>query len=121
MNKVGDHTALMAGIDFQPTDPYAIPHIYKQSWCVAPHGKILGWIRWDEPKSHGRMFHVYSHGLDEGGKRVWVKSFETIGSAATFVRQHAAEMAKLNAPLQRDPCELIHGRPQPRLPPLGAR
>ncbi|KQP57793.1 hypothetical protein [Agreia sp. Leaf283] len=86
MNKVGDHTALMAGIDFVPTDPYAILHIYKQIWCVAPHGKILGWIRWDEPKSHGRMFHVYSHGLDDKGKRVWVKSFEKIGLAATFIR-----------------------------------
>ncbi|KQP55816.1 hypothetical protein [Agreia sp. Leaf283] len=112
MNKVGDFTALMAGIDFVPTDPYAILHIHKQIWCVAPHGKILGWIRWDEPKSHGRMFHVYSHGLDEGGKRAWVKSFETIGSAATFIRQHAAEMSALTARLLPDTDDLVDGKPQ---------
>jgi hypothetical protein len=115
MNKVGDHTALMAGIDWEPADPYAIEFIYRQIWCVAPHGKILGWIRWDEPKSHGRKFHVYSHGLDNTGRRVWVKSFDTIGSAATFTRQHAAEMAKLNAPLQPDPCELVDGKPRRRV------
>ena len=115
MNKVGDHTALMAGIDFQPTDPYAILLIYRQIWCVAPHGKILGWIRWDEPKSHGRLFHVYSHGLDEGGRRVWVKSFETIRSAATYIRQHAAEMVKLTARLQPDTYELVDGKPTPRV------
>lgn len=109
MNKVGDFTALMSGIDFVPSDPFANEHIYKQIWYVAPHGKILGWIRWDKPKSHGRMFHVYSHGLDDGGRRVWVKSFETIGSATTFIRQHAAEMAKLTTTLQIDPCELAAG------------
>lgn len=116
MNKVGDFTALMAGIDFIPTDPYAIEHIYKQSWCVAPHGKILGWIRWDEPKSRGRLFHVYSHGLDDTGRRVWVRSFETIGSAATFIRQHAAEMAALTARLQPDTHELVDGKPARRVP-----
>ena len=115
MNKVGDHSALMAGIDFQPTDPYAILQTYKQIWCVAPHGKILGWIRWDAPKSHGRLFHVYSHGLDAGGRRVWVKSFETIGSATIFVRQHAAEMANLTATLQPDDYELVDGKPQHRV------
>ena len=111
MNKVGDHAALMAGIDFQPTDPYAILQTYRHIWCVAPHGKILGWIRWDEPKSHGRLFHVYSHGLDNSGRRVWVKSFETIGSATTFIRQHAAEMATLTARLQPDTHELVSGKP----------
>jgi hypothetical protein len=115
MNKVGDFTDLMAGVDFVPSDPFAIEYAYKQVWCVAPHGRILGWIRWDPPKSRGRMFHVYSHGLDESGRRVWVKSFETIGSATTFIRQHAAEMVKLNAPLQPDPCELVDGVPQRRV------
>lgn len=115
MNKVGDFTALMAGIDFVPSDPYAILQTYKQIWCVAPHGKILGWIRWDPPKSHGRLFHVYSHGVDDGGRRVWVKSFETIGSATTFIRQHAAEMAKLTASLQPDHFELVDGKPQRRV------
>jgi hypothetical protein len=60
------------------------------------------------------MFHVYSHGLDDNGRRVWVKSFDTIGSAATFIRQHAAEMAKLNAPLRPAPYELIEGSPARR-------
>jgi hypothetical protein len=115
MNKLGDHTALMAGIDFVPSDPFAIVHIYKQIWCVAPHGKILGWIRWDEPKSHGRMFHVYSHGRDDGGRRVWVKSFEKIGSAATFIRQHAADMANLTARLLPDDWELVEGKPARRV------
>jgi hypothetical protein len=111
MNKVGDHTALMASIDFEPIDPYAIPFIHRHSWCVAPNGKIFGWIRWDPPKSVGRMFHVYSHGRNDGG-RVWVKSFETIGSAATFIRQHAGEMAALTARLQPDHCELVDGVPR---------
>jgi hypothetical protein len=110
MNKVGDHTALMAGIDWEPKDPYAIEFVYRHSWYVAPNGKILGWIRWDAPTSRARLFHVYSHGLDETGRRVWVKTFETIGSAATFIRQHAAEMTRLNAPLQADPVELVAGK-----------
>ena len=109
MNKVGDYTALMAGIDFVPSDPFAIVHIHKKTWCVAPHGKILGWIRWDDPKPFNRRFHVYSHGLDEGGRRVWVKSFETIGSAATCIRQHAAAMVKLTGSLRPDECEILNG------------
>lgn len=117
MNKVGDTTALMAGIDWEPTDLYALEFIYRNIWCVAPHGQILGWIRWDDAlvPSWRRYFHVYSHGLDDSGRRVWVKSFETIGSAATFIRQHAAEMAKLNAPLQPDPCEIVDGKPTRRV------
>ena len=39
MNKVGDYTALMAGIDFVPSDPFAIVHIYKQIWYVARTGE----------------------------------------------------------------------------------
>jgi hypothetical protein len=78
MNKVGDTSALMAGIDFTPSDPFAIEFIYRQIWCVAPHGKILGWIKWDGPEVYRRAFHVYSHGRNDGG-RVWVKAFESIG------------------------------------------
>jgi len=66
VDKIGDHTALMSGSDFRPSDPFVIEHIYKTIRCGAPHGKILGWIRWDEPKSRGRMFHIYSHWLDKG-------------------------------------------------------
>jgi hypothetical protein len=114
MNNVGDTTATMAGIDFVAADPFAIVSIPKQIWCVAPHGRILGWIRCDGPETYRRAFHVYSHGLDGSDRRVWVKAFETIGSATTFIRQHAAEMPKLSATLQPDPCELIDGKPSRR-------
>jgi hypothetical protein len=60
------------------------------------------------------MFHVYSHGRDDGG-RVWVKLFEAIGSAAPFIRQHAGEMAALTARLQSGDCELVDGQPQRRV------
>jgi hypothetical protein len=116
MNKVGDTSALMAGIDFTPSDPFAIEFIYRQIWCVAPHGKILGWIKWDGPEVYRRAFHVYSHGRDDGG-RVWVKAFESIGSATTFIRQHAAEMSTLSARLQPDDCELVDGRPRRKIKP----
>lgn len=114
MNKVGDTTETMVGIDFAPSDPFAIVFIPRHAWCVAPHGRILGWIRRDGPEIYNRAFHVYSHGLDGSGRRVWVKAFETIGSATTFIRQHAAEMTKLSSTLQPDPCELVDGTPSRR-------
>jgi hypothetical protein len=55
------------------------------------------------------MFHVYSHGRNDR-ERIWVKSFGTLGSAATFIRQRAAEMATLAVRLQPDDCEFIEGK-----------
>lgn len=44
-----------------------------------------------------------------------VRSFETIGSATTYIRQHAAEMAALTARLQPDTHELVDGKPEGRV------
>jgi len=46
---------------------------------------------------------------------VGVRSFETIGSATTYIRQHAAEMAALTARLQPDTHELVDGKPEGRV------
>lgn len=80
---------------------------------MAPHRRNLGWIRWDDSlvPSWRRSFHVYSHCLDEIGRHVRVKLCETIGSATAFIRQHTAEMAKLNAPLEPDSRKLVNGVP----------
>ena len=84
------------------SDPHAIAS--GVGWYVAPHGKVLGWIQqYDEYPPDGweivHLFGIWSHGVDEKGRRVWLASRKTLGSAVAFARQHAGELAALTATL----------------------
>jgi hypothetical protein len=91
------------------TDPYAIAS--GAGWYVAPHGKVLGWIQqYDEyPPDSWQVVHlfgVWSHGVDGDGRRLWLQSRKSLGSAVAFIRQHAGEMAALTARIEPDPSAL---------------
>jgi hypothetical protein len=91
------------------TDPYAIAS--GAGWYVAPHGKVLGWIQqYDEyPPDSWQVVHlfgVWSHGIDDDGRRLWLQSRKSLGSAVAFIRQHAGELAALTARIGPDPSTL---------------
>jgi hypothetical protein len=115
MNKVGKES-MMHERPLILDDPYAIEWVPGFVWFVAPHEKILGWVRRDAPDvlPWRRRFHVYTHGVNETG-RVWITGLPTLGSAVTYIRQHAAEMTQWTLQLEADPIELVDGEPRRRV------
>lgn len=86
-----------------PTDPWAVWEA-DGVWAILVHGRVLGHVRqYIDGRPYRYLYGVYTHGVDETGRRVWHASRPTLGGASAYVRQHAGGLAAETKALAADP------------------
>jgi hypothetical protein len=82
-----------------PSHPLAVPAIKNTfgAWQVRRHRKNpLGYVlqRSDDGRT---VYDCYARCRDGGGKRPWLKTFDTLNAAVAWMIQHEAELHAFNS------------------------